>query len=175
MPGAPEKGHREGESRPEPPRPAALASAGTDPAGEPCATGDVLLSSDALRRKCETCIAGPCVLDVTVANINDYCCGSFALVERDLRAVLPAPLAQAAIDLAEECQVPEAFRVREELVNFKKVMLHVHQQGSLLERSLARVATFFYDEAQEQQGFAVPSRRRSELTDARGQCKGRCA
>eukprot|EP00965_Chrysotila_dentata_P020279 672208-Pleurochrysis_carterae.AAC.1 len=34
-----------------------------------------------LRDKC-TLLHGPCVLDVTVENINDYACGSWVLVER---------------------------------------------------------------------------------------------
>eukprot|EP00428_Durinskia_dybowskii_P041492 CAMPEP_0170278844 /NCGR_PEP_ID=MMETSP0116_2-20130129/39430_1 /TAXON_ID=400756 /ORGANISM="Durinskia baltica, Strain CSIRO CS-38" /LENGTH=623 /DNA_ID=CAMNT_0010530163 /DNA_START=29 /DNA_END=1898 /DNA_ORIENTATION=+ len=126
----------------------------------------------AIREACRK-LPGAHVLDVNLGNVNDYCCGAFALVERDLEAVLPPRFAYP--QLPSVAGVREAFRVREELVNYKKVALHMHHQGNLLERRLAQLATFFRSsEWNEQQAFYVHTPERAVLSAALTQCRGRC-
>eukprot|EP00927_Polykrikos_kofoidii_P032416 TRINITY_DN27623_c0_g1_i1.p1 TRINITY_DN27623_c0_g1~~TRINITY_DN27623_c0_g1_i1.p1 ORF type:complete len:763 (+),score=151.13 TRINITY_DN27623_c0_g1_i1:197-2485(+) len=121
-------------------------------------------------------IPGLHVLEVNSSNINDYCCGAFSLVERDLSVALSQALAVQVTGFLRELLVPEAFRTREELINYKKVLLHDYQQGLTLERSLAQLTAFFHGSDKEQRagGHWCPSARLAELSDARMQCKGRC-
>jgi len=120
-------------------------------------------------------IPGPSVLDASSENILSYCCGSWTLIQRDVTAVLDEKLAQSALALLGSLGVCEAFRLREELVNYKKVLLHVHQQGLSVERSLCQLASFFHEERVKcDGGFSRPSTRRGEIADAVMQCKGRC-
>ena len=65
-------------------------------------------------------LPGANILDATPENINDYCCGSWDLVVRDVEATLPAALAcEVLAELARQ-RVPEAFALRLELVCLKK-------------------------------------------------------
>lgn len=119
-------------------------------------------------------IPGKRVTDLTPANVIDYCCGAFSLVERDIQLVFSPQLSCHILALLREIAIPEAFRLREEVVNYKKVLLHEHRQGLSLERSLAQVASFFHGDASERCGsFWVPDERSSRVSDARQQCQGR--
>ncbi|CAK0819958.1 unnamed protein product [Prorocentrum cordatum] len=161
-------------------------------------------SAEELAEAIRSRIPGPDVLAVTPDNILSYCCGNWALVEKDIVAVLPQALARPSgrasaevqlaevqpaaastaptpglprtvLDLLGTLAVREAFRVREELVNYKKVLLHVHQRGLDVERRLAQLASFFHEERERcDGGFSRPSERRAKITDARMECKGRC-
>ncbi|CAK0819959.1 unnamed protein product [Prorocentrum cordatum] len=132
-------------------------------------------SAEELAEAIRSRIPGPDVLAVTPDNILSYCCGNWALVEKDIVAVLPQALARTVLDLLGTLAVREAFRVREELVNYKKVLLHVHQRGLDVERRLAQLASFFHEERERcDGGFSRPSERRAKITDARMECKGRC-
>ncbi|CAE8651674.1 unnamed protein product, partial [Polarella glacialis] len=120
-------------------------------------------------------IPGPHVLEVKPENIGNYCCGSFDLIERDVAAVLSPGLANEALALLRSLGLPEAFQMREELVNYKKVLLHVHQQSSEMEVSLNQLTAFFRDDRERcAGGFSKPTARLGELSDVRTQCKGRC-
>ena len=132
-------------------------------------------SAEELAEAARSRIAGPDVLAVTPDNILSYCCGTWTLVEKDIVAVLPPALAKTVLDLLGTLGVREAFRVREELVNYKKVLLHVHQRGLDVERRLAQLASFFHEERERcDGGFSRHSARRAKITDARMECKGRC-
>lgn len=79
-----------------------------------------------------------------------------------------------------------AFRLREELINMKKVAYHVHHSGTLIERSLAQLATYFRTDhsdvkqdtephtASPPLSFFVHSDRFTAIVDARMRCKGAC-
>jgi hypothetical protein len=86
-------------------------------------------------------IPGPSVFSCTPANINDYSCGSFALIERDISLVFSAETAQVVLSSLYDLKLLEAFKAREELINYKKVAYHVHQQGASMERQLAQLIT----------------------------------
>ena len=87
-------------------------------------------------------IPGPSPLNVQPNNIYDYCCGSFTLIQRDIQLLLNINIAQIIINKIKLYLMP-AFRLREELINMKKVAYHIYKQGSSIERSLSQVATFF--------------------------------
>eukprot|EP00929_Paragymnodinium_shiwhaense_P115874 TRINITY_DN85028_c0_g1_i1.p1 TRINITY_DN85028_c0_g1~~TRINITY_DN85028_c0_g1_i1.p1 ORF type:complete len:656 (+),score=152.50 TRINITY_DN85028_c0_g1_i1:64-2031(+) len=134
------------------------------------------LCEDDLFDICRRKVPGPSVFDATPSNINDYCCGSFSLIERDVNAVLPQALAGDVIALLREVKLPDAFRLREELINYKKVLLHDHHEGLAIERTLAQLTAFFHDSDVEERagGYFEPTPRLAELSDSRMQCKGRC-
>jgi hypothetical protein len=65
---------------------------------------------------------GACVLDVreeTFDHLKNFASGSFDLVLRDLRAVLPAEVVRQIQRASDESGVQEAFGIRRELINFK--------------------------------------------------------
>eukprot|EP01051_Picozoa_sp_SAG22_P026144 SAG22_NODE_8100_length_683_cov_0.955479_1_plen_118_part_10 len=75
---------------------------------------------------------GLCVLDVSLGQYVDFEYGRFALIARDLASSpLPAPIAAAVQQLCAAHGVEAAFRVRVELVNYNKVMLHLCNESTL--------------------------------------------
>jgi len=115
---------------------------------------------------------------MNTTNIQDYCCGSFSLVERDLRLVLEPEVAQLIINEI-QTDMRSAFRLREELINMKKVAYHMQKTGNSIERSLAQLATFFRDdvvapEVVDMQCW-VHSDRLTAIAETRMRCKGACA
>ena len=113
-------------------------------------------------------------MDVTLENINDYCCGSMALVERDIVATLPDSLAKEVLAVLTAAHVSDAFGIRLELVCLKKVFYFLHLQASTLERQLAQLATFWHGEHERLPGSSHwhHSVRLTALSDARMQCVG---
>ena len=123
-------------------------------------------------------LPGANIMDANSENINDYCCGTMLLVNRDLEAVLSEARASEVLAVLGEARVPEAFELRFELVCLKKVAYFVHLQGASLERQLTQLATFWHGEHEP----AAPggshwrhSARLTELSDARTRCAGACA
>lgn len=120
-------------------------------------------------------VTGVDVLAVTAANINDYACGSWALIMRDVDQLLASHSAEV-LAVLESAQVPHAFRLRRELVSMKKCAFFLHEQGCAIERQLTQLATFFHNEHQQEPdrpGWRH-SDRLTELSDARMQCAGAC-
>ena len=100
------------------------------------------------------------------------------VVHDDLRRILPPEVFDRAIAVLEEQGVDDAFRVRRELVNYKKVCLNLGRAAAQLDRDLRQLATFFrgsddqhLDDAGGDEYF-VHSARHTELNDHLGQCKG---
>lgn len=88
----------------------------------------------------------PCVLDVCEENILQFAgFSSVRPTERDLHLVLPESDAATVLRVLEEHHaVRAAFAVRCELVNFKKLLLHVVREASGLEKDLRRASSFFF-------------------------------
>lgn len=128
---------------------------------------------DELRTACER-IPGPSVLAVCRETIAQYSCATFSLVERDIVTALSSDAAREVLSVVRRLRVPEALQIREELVNYKKVSLHVHEQGIQLERRLGQLVHFFREEERTAGGYLVHTKRRTELSDAKTRCKGRC-
>ena len=86
-----------------------------------------------------------CVLDVTIVNIGEFEQGRLALVLDEFAQVaVPPAWEQRAAALLAEHSVADALRMRRELINFKKVMLHVHAAAVVLDRELRRAAAVLY-------------------------------
>lgn len=86
----------------------------------------------------------PCPLDGTEQRLLQWFnCGRWALVQRDLRAVLPPQVAEHVLTTCERHAVPDAFAIRRELVNYKKAMLHAHDAAHRLEKDLRQLVAFF--------------------------------
>eukprot|EP00936_MAST-01D_sp_MAST-1D-sp1_P000855 g855.t1 len=115
---------------------------------------------------------GPCPLDVDVDSIKNCSMGSYAMVERELR-LLPADLVPQALAICSDAHVEEAFCVRRELINFKKVQLTMFKAATTLERSLRQLVAFFrqsvYDTASRS---IVHSPQHSRLCDVLSASKG---
>jgi hypothetical protein len=97
--------------------------------------------------------------------------GSVDVVYSELRAVLPSDVAEAAIEVLQASGVDDSFKVRRELVNYKKVCLNLSQKGLELDRELRQLSTFFRDR-QQVEGYYTHSKMRTELNDALSGCKG---
>ena len=132
---------------------------------------------DVLRERCQS-LPGACILDVSADNICDYACGAWALVERDIRHVLPdEATAKEVIEvLTSKLELPQAFGLRSELCNLKKCTFYVLQQASNLERLLSQLASFWHGEhdrtVEGHLGFWMHSTRLENISDARTQAKG---
>ena len=116
-------------------------------------------------------VDGECPLDVTKKNILNYSQGSFSLIEADLRATLPADLAAAVTDALVREGLTEAFDLRRNLVSLKKVLLHCWHAADPLEHELRRMATFWRDDMNFENGFVLVERYR-EVCVAHMRCKG---
>ena len=116
-------------------------------------------------------VDGECPLDVTRKNILNFAQGSFSLVEADLRATLPADLASAVTDALVREGLAEAFDLRKNLVSLKKVLLHCWHAADPLEHELRRMATFWRDDMNFENGFVRVERYR-EVCVAHMRCKG---
>jgi guanyl-specific ribonuclease Sa len=116
-------------------------------------------------------VDGECPLDVTRKNILNFAQGSFSLVEADLRATLPADLAVAVTEALVREGLAEAFDLRKNLVSLKKVLLHCWHAADPLEHELRRMATFWRDDMNFENGFVQVDRYR-EVCVAHMRCKG---
>ena len=85
---------------------------------------------------------GPHPLDVSPSNADLYTFGGAELVEKEL-ALMPPRFAEEAARVSQELGVRDAFRVRTELINLKKVMLTMHKDSTTIERGLRQAAAFF--------------------------------
>ena len=109
-------------------------------------------------------VDGECPLDVTKKNILNYSQGSFSLIEADLRATLPADLAAAVTDALVREGLTEAFDLRRNLVSLKKVLLHCWHAADPLEHELRRMATFWRDDMNFENGFVLVERYREAVS-----------
>jgi hypothetical protein len=90
-------------------------------------------------------LGGPCVLDANDSNMHNFAQGSFELIRKDLEATLDCSADVAAVCSAcEAVGITDAFAVRRELINYKKVMLHMMLNVQRTEQRLARLTTFYY-------------------------------
>ena len=139
-------------------------------------------TADGLQHACGG-IPGLPIAEASVANINYYSCGSFSLIERDVRTALQghASAAEAVLAVLRRLQVPLAFDLRIELVNLKKCAYHVFAQTASLERQLSQLATFFHHEHTEDKvaasaslrgRFFLHTERLSNVSDARTRARG---
>ncbi|CAJ1363666.1 unnamed protein product [Effrenium voratum] len=105
-----------------------------------------LWEADAERvRKLVAEIPGPCVLNLAEENILSFGQGDWALIERDVAAAFSPDLASVILDCFRE-EVQTCLAVRRELINFKKLCLHLWQSATSVEKDLRQLASFYYTE-----------------------------
>eukprot|EP00873_Tetraselmis_striata_P029932 jgi/Tetstr1/450196/TSEL_037235.t2 len=122
-------------------------------------------------------VQGPvCIFEINDVNIADFCQGDILLVEQDLLAVLPPEVAEDVMCLLKHAGLADAFHVRRELVNYKKVCLNVYQDSDRLEKDIRQMCSFFHgSDAQEMGDYHVHSDRYTELCQTMNECKGAVA
>ncbi|CAE8647499.1 unnamed protein product, partial [Polarella glacialis] len=108
----------------------------------------------------------------------------WAYVEKDLRAAFSPALADALLACFSD-EVQACLACRRELINFKKLCLHLWQAGSGVEKDLRQLASFFYCEvvssasdAAEQAAWQLKDLRRRryvEISSALNECRGSVA
>ena len=95
------------------------------------------------RAACEARVPGDCVLDASPKTILSYEQGNLSLVARDLTAVFPPTLAREALETCDAAGLGDAFDLRRNVVNLKKVLLHSWHAAEPLEKELRQLSTFF--------------------------------
>ena len=113
---------------------------------------------------------GQCPLDVNVDNIYSFNQGSMSFIEQDLR-VLPEAMARQALDAMDRVALRDAFDLRRNVVNLKKVLLHSWHTSEPLEKELRRMSTFWRGDMSWVNGFVDVARHR-EVCVAHMRCKG---
>ncbi|CAK9010297.1 unnamed protein product [Durusdinium trenchii] len=130
-------------------------------------------AESALRERLARLVPGKCVLELTEENILSYGQGDWSLIERDLFAAFSADLAHFLLNCFREL-VQTCLVVRRELINYKKLCLHMWQAGSLLEKDLRQLASFFYCELVK--GSNSPEQERYvNIANAFNECRGALA
>eukprot|EP00854_Cymbomonas_tetramitiformis_P012148 gene12148-14354_t len=96
-------------------------------------------------RQCRAHVAGPCVLDVNMNNILEFPgFSTFSIAKADLEACLPSKIVSTIETICGDHGIWSAFSVRKEMINFKKVLLHIMQDAFVLEKQLKRLCVFFF-------------------------------
>ena len=75
--------------------------------------------------------------------IPSYEQGNLSLVARDLTAVFPPTLAREALETCDAAGLGDAFDLRRNVVNLKKVLLHSWHAAEPLEKESGQLSTFF--------------------------------
>ena len=114
---------------------------------------------------------GQCPLDVTRDNIFSYNQGSMSFIEQDLTRVLPPSMAAQALDAMDRMKLRDAFDLRRNVVNLKKVLLHSWHTSEPTEKELRRMSTFWRGDMSWANGFVDVTRHR-EVCVAHMRCKG---
>ena len=123
-----------------------------------------------------TQVPGLCVLDLVEGNILSYSQGDWTLVERDVFAAFSEEVAMRIVACFKD-EVQTCLAVRRELINFKKLCLHLWQTAAGLEKDLRQLASFFYCRVVEEVPSGASPRRQSYITvsNALNECRGAVA
>ena len=141
---------------------------------------DELLDADAFETRVRSMygasssakISGNCVLDVGEHNILNFEQGNFRLVVRDVETALGATLGAEIVRFLNDAgRVEDAFTIRKNAVNLKKVLLHAQVDAEEQAKCLNRLTTFYRNDMSKEDGYARCFRYR-EICVAAGRCKG---
>lgn len=117
-------------------------------------------------------VNGLCVLDASPKTIMSYQQGAMTYIRDDLTALLPPQMADAALRACEtRGDLANAFELRRNVVNLKKVLLHSWHAAEPLEKELRRLSTFWRHDMCFESGF-VHAHRYREVCVAHMRCKG---
>ena len=130
-------------------------------------------NEDDLRQKLSK-VPGPCVLDLSEENVLSFGQGDWSLVERDISVAFSTTLAEVLLNSFKDV-VQTCLAVRRELINYKKLCLHMWQAGSAVEKDLRQLASFFYCELVTGKAPDARRRRYVEIANAFNECRGAVA
>lgn len=130
-------------------------------------------NEDDLRQKLSK-VPGPCVLDLSEENVLSFGQGDWILVERDISVAFSTTLAEVLLNSFKDV-VQTCLAVRRELINYKKLCLHMWQAGSAVEKDLRQLASFFYCELVTGKAPDARRRRYVEIANAFNECRGAVA
>jgi hypothetical protein len=82
--------------------------------------------------------------DVSPYNIYNFEQGRMAYVKQDLFLLQDEDCIKKIMLLLTDHDVETAFRVRRQVVNFKKVMYHFHQEAVSVEKDLRQICSLFH-------------------------------
>lgn len=117
-------------------------------------------------------VYGLCVLDASPKTILSYQQGAMKYIQEDLTALLPPKMAESALRMCESRgDLTNAFELRRNVVNLKKVLLHSWHAAEPLEKELRRLSTFWRYDMCFENGF-VHAHRYREVCVAHMRCKG---
>ena len=137
-------------------------------------------SPDAFRRRVRAMYAltpdariqGLCPLDVNARNIDSYEQGRWELVTRDVAAALGDAVARDACAFLDDVgAIQDAFGIRTNAVNLKKVLLRTLEETQALEVRLRRLLTYYRGDMHKDRGYRAAARYR-EACAAHGRCRG---
>lgn len=114
---------------------------------------------------------GPCVVDVSEENILCYGVGDWTLIDRDLRAAFGEEVAEQLATCLHE-PVAASLAVRRELINYKKLCLHMWQRGLVVEKDLRQLASFFYCDLINDEPPLEKRARYATLSSSMNECHG---
>jgi hypothetical protein len=92
---------------------------------------------------------GLCALDLTLENVADFEYGRWQLVGRDLgelqaAGAMPPRMGATVRRVCAAHRVGAAFDLRVELVNYKKVVLHLFNEGGVVEKDLRQLSALLH-------------------------------
>ena len=117
-------------------------------------------------------VRGVCVLDVCATNVMNFEQGSFRLVRRDLRLALGETLGEATAQFLDAVgAIEDAFSVRKNIVNLKKVLLHAQSECEDVARALNQLTTFYRSDLSREGDYRSAGRYR-EIAVAGARCRG---
>jgi hypothetical protein len=92
-----------------------------------------------------TIIPGLCVLDVKEQNIKLFhITGDNSIIKNDLEAILEPQETATVLIAMTNAGLEDAWRIRRELISFKKLCLHLFDDAKSTEKALRQMSTFFY-------------------------------
>jgi hypothetical protein len=112
------------------------------------------------------------VLEVNSSNIMNFAQGEFSLVHDDLSLLLPPTISTAALSCLEDLGAESAFHTRRDLVNFKKICLHMQEAGTHTCKDLKQLCAFFRTDTQSHESFFTPVDRYGVISDTMQECAG---
>ena len=98
--------------------------------------------------------------------------GEFSLVQDDLALLLPPAASAAALAFLADLGAEAAFHTRRDLVNFKKVCLHMQEGGTHTCKDLKQLCAFFRTDTQNHESFFMPVDRYGIISDTMQECAG---
>eukprot|EP00927_Polykrikos_kofoidii_P059829 TRINITY_DN54952_c0_g1_i1.p1 TRINITY_DN54952_c0_g1~~TRINITY_DN54952_c0_g1_i1.p1 ORF type:complete len:653 (-),score=94.80 TRINITY_DN54952_c0_g1_i1:68-2026(-) len=116
-------------------------------------------------------VPGNCVLDLRESNILTYAQGDWTLIQRDLQCAFSEGVS-ANISACIENDLRSCYSVRRELINYKKLCLHMWKTGSTLEKDLRQLASFFFNDLVKDSASVAEKERYNGIANTMNECRG---